>query len=47
VNLASHPLPNRDFLRAIREAWGTHGSATASWMIEIGTFLGALNRSSS
>ena len=41
VNLASpHPLPNRDFLRAIREAWGTHiGLPTTSWMIEIGTFL--------
>jgi hypothetical protein len=41
VNLAApHPLPNRDFLRAIREAWGTRiGLPTASWMIEIGTFL--------
>ena len=41
VNLASpHPLPNREFLRAIREAWGTRiGLPTASWMIEIGTFL--------
>ena len=41
VNLsAPHPLPNRDFLRAIREAWGTHiGLPTTSWMIEIGTFL--------
>jgi len=41
VNLASpHPLPNRDFLRAIREAWGTRiGIPTTSWMIEIGTFL--------
>jgi hypothetical protein len=41
VNLASpHPLPNRDFLRAIREAWGTRiGLPTARWMIEIGTFL--------
>jgi NAD dependent epimerase/dehydratase family enzyme len=41
VNLASpHPLPNRDFLRAIREAWGTRiGLPTTSWMIEIGTFL--------
>jgi hypothetical protein len=41
VNLASpHPLPNRDFLRAIREAWGTRiGLPTAPWMIEIGTFL--------
>jgi uncharacterized protein (TIGR01777 family) len=41
VNLASpNPLPNRDFLRVIREAWGTRiGLPTASWMIEIGTFL--------
>ena len=41
VNLASpHPLPNRDFLRAIRDAWGTCvGLPTTSWMIEIGTFL--------
>ena len=41
VNLASpHPLPNRDFLRALRNAWGTRvGLPTASWMIEIGTFL--------
>jgi uncharacterized protein len=41
VNLASpHPLPNRDFLRALREAWGTRiGLPTTSWMIEIGTCL--------
>jgi uncharacterized protein (TIGR01777 family) len=41
VNLASpHPVPNRDFLRDLREAWGTHiGLPTASWMIEIGTFF--------
>jgi uncharacterized protein len=41
VNLASpRPLPNRDFLRAIRDAWGTRiGVPTTSWMIEIGTFL--------
>jgi hypothetical protein len=41
VNLASpHPLPNRDFLRALREAWGIRiGMPTTSWMIEIGTFL--------
>ncbi len=41
VNLASpNPLPNRAFLRAIREAWGTRiGLPTASWMIELGTFL--------
>jgi uncharacterized protein len=41
VNLVSpNPLPNRDFLRAIREAWGTRiALPTTSWMIEIGTFL--------
>jgi hypothetical protein len=41
VNLASpNPLPNRDFLRAIREASGTRiALPTPSWMIEIGTFL--------
>jgi uncharacterized protein (TIGR01777 family) len=41
VNLASpNSLPNRDFLRAIRQAWGTRiGLPTTSWMIEIGTFL--------
>jgi len=41
VNLASpHPLPNREFLRALRAAWGTRvGLPTTSWMIEIGTFL--------
>jgi uncharacterized protein (TIGR01777 family) len=41
VNLASpHPLPNRDFLRALRNAWGTRiGLPTAPWMMEIGTFL--------
>ena len=41
VNLASpNPVPNRDFMRILREAWGTRiGLPTTSWMIEIGTFL--------
>ncbi|WP_353066389.1 DUF1731 domain-containing protein [Tunturibacter psychrotolerans] len=41
INLASpNPLPNRDFLRILREAWGTPiGLPTTSWMIEIGTYL--------
>ncbi len=41
VNLASpHPLPNQDFLRILREAWGTRiGLPTTPWMLEIGTFL--------
>ncbi|MBB5345494.1 TIGR01777 family oxidoreductase [Tunturibacter empetritectus] len=41
INLASpNPLPNRDFLRILRQAWGTRiGLPTAPWMLEIGTFL--------
>jgi uncharacterized protein (TIGR01777 family) len=41
VNLASpNPLPNRDFQRALREAWGTRiGLPTAEWMVEVGTFF--------
>ncbi len=41
VNLASpHPLPNSQFLRVLREAWGARfGMPTLPWMLEIGTFL--------
>ena len=41
VNLASpNPVPNREFQRILREAWGTHiGLPTAEWMVEIGTFF--------
>jgi uncharacterized protein (TIGR01777 family) len=41
VNLASpNPLPNRNFLRLLRQAWGTRiGLPTAGWMLEIGAFL--------
>lgn len=41
VNLASpNPLPNREFLRILREAWGTRvGLPTTKWMLEVGTFL--------
>jgi uncharacterized protein (TIGR01777 family) len=41
VNLASpNPLPNGDFMRALRDAWGIHaGLPTARWMIEVGTLL--------
>jgi uncharacterized protein len=41
VNLASpNPLPNADFLRALRAAWGTRiGLAAPPWLIEIGTWL--------
>ncbi|HEX7158148.1 MAG TPA: TIGR01777 family oxidoreductase [Edaphobacter sp.] len=40
VNLAApNPLPNREFMRALREAWGTRvGLPTAAWMLEIGTW---------
>lgn len=38
VNLASpHPLPNRDFMRALRQAWGAPvGLPATSWMLEAG-----------
>ena len=41
VNLASpNPLPNREFMRALREAWGARVALPApAWMIEIGTWL--------
>jgi NAD dependent epimerase/dehydratase family enzyme len=41
INLASpNPLPNRDFLRILRKAWGIPiGLPTTSWMLELGTFL--------
>lgn len=41
INLASpHPLPNRDFMRGLREAWGVSiGLPATKWMIEIGTLL--------
>ena len=40
VNLASpNPLPNREFQRALRQAWGTRtGLPTSEWMVEIGTW---------
>lgn len=39
VNVAApNPLPNRDFMHILREAWGTRvGLPAAEWMIEIGT----------
>jgi uncharacterized protein len=39
VNLAAPcPLPNRDFMRALRNASGTHfGLPAAAWMLELGT----------
>ncbi len=41
VNLASpNPLPYRDFMRALREAWGMLiGLPATRWMLEIGTFF--------
>jgi len=41
VNLTSpNPLPNRDFMRALRDAWGVpFGLPASEWMIHLGTFL--------
>jgi uncharacterized protein (TIGR01777 family) len=41
VNLASpNPLPNREFMSALRRAWGTRiGLPASKWMLEVGTFL--------
>jgi uncharacterized protein (TIGR01777 family) len=41
VNIASpNPLRNREFMKALRQAWGTSiGLPAASWMLEIGTFF--------
>jgi hypothetical protein len=41
VNIASpNPLPNREFMRALRKAWGVPmGLPAPAWMIEIGCFL--------
>ena len=41
VNLASpNPLPNADFMRALRDAWGVRfGLPTPEWMIGIGALL--------
>jgi len=41
VNLASpNPLPNKDFMRIFREAWGTKiGLPATEWMLEIGAIF--------
>jgi len=41
VNLASpNPLPNREFMQALRDAWGIRiGLPTAGWLLEIGAWL--------
>jgi len=41
VNVAApHPLPDADFMRELRSAWGMRvGLPAPKWMLEIGTFL--------
>jgi NAD dependent epimerase/dehydratase family enzyme len=41
INICSpNPLPNRDFMRALRQVWShPFGLPAAAWMIEIGSFL--------
>jgi uncharacterized protein (TIGR01777 family) len=41
VNLASpHPLPNAEFMRGLRDAWGVSWGLPASkWMLEVGAFF--------
>jgi NAD dependent epimerase/dehydratase family enzyme len=41
VNIcAPHPLPNRDFMRILRGAWGARfGLAPSNWMLEAGAAL--------
>jgi uncharacterized protein len=41
INLASpHPLPNREFMRVFREAWGTRlGLPAFEWQLAIGAIL--------
>ena len=41
VNIASpNPMPNDEFMRALREAWGIRvGLPTAQWMLEIGALF--------
>jgi len=41
VNVTSpNPLPNREFMRALRQAWGARvGLPATEWMVEIGTFV--------
>jgi uncharacterized protein len=41
VNIAApNPLPNAEFMRAIREAWGTRiGLPAMPWMVEVGAFF--------
>ena len=40
-NIASpHPMPNREFMRVLRQAWGVPlGLPAPAWLIEVGCFL--------
>ncbi|MFH4285155.1 hypothetical protein WAJ30_22450, partial [Acinetobacter baumannii] len=41
VNIASpNPLPNKEFMRIFREAWGTRiGIPSFEWQLALGAFL--------
>lgn len=41
VNISSpNPLPNRDFMKSLRQAWGSPiGLPATSWMLELGSFF--------
>ena len=41
INLsAPNPLPNKEFMRIVRKAWGTRiGLPASEWMLELGAFL--------
>ena len=41
VNIAApHPLPNAEFMRGLRRAWGTRiGLPATDWMLEVGAFF--------
>src|SRR3989442_3916546 len=41
VSVASpHPLPNAEFMRVLRQAWGARfGLPAAEWMLAVGAFL--------
>lgn len=41
INLAApNPVPNEEFMRALREAWGARfGLPATKWMLEIGAFF--------
>ena len=41
VNVSSpNPLPNRDFMRILREAWGrSFGLPSPAWLLEVGAFF--------